>query len=323
MSIEKIRIGSRGSDLALWQAKHVQALIYKHYPDVKVEIAVIHTTGDRVLDQPLNEIGGKGLFTKEIENALLANEVDLAVHSLKDLPTEIDRRLKIAAIPERASVEDVFLSRDKDATLVDLPDGATVATGSLRRRAQLLSERPDLNVVDIRGNVPTRIKKLLDSSWDGMILAAAGVERLGLMEHVRHKISTEWILPAVGQGALAIQTREQDAELIELLSVLNDAETEFAVTAERALLNEMGGGCQVPIGAYAQLIGGTLELAGAVAHPDGTSVIKGRHAGAPEDAERIGKDLAETLLNGGGREILDFVFRLQTPSSTVDTRPEA
>lgn len=310
-----ITIGSRGSDLALWQANYVQDLLLKHHKDIEVRIEIISTKGDRDQAASLAVIGGKGAFTKEIENALLDRSVDIAVHSLKDLPTEIESGLTIAAVPVRAPVEDVLLSRHKQARLLDLPQGATIASGSLRRKAQLLAKRPDLNIIDIRGNVPTRIQKLLDSNWDGMLLARAGVERLGLTDYVQEVISLEWVLPAVGQGALGIQTRSNDEAIANLLYPLNDASTLAAVTAERALLKSLGGGCQVPIGAHATIEAGTLQLNACVARLDGTSVIRAKHGGKPEDAEEIGRDLAATLLHSGADEILREVYRLASSSS--------
>jgi hydroxymethylbilane synthase len=318
-SKQSVIIGSRGSDLALWQAHHVRDLLTAAHPNLHIEIRIISTMGDRVLDSSLALIGGKGVFTKEIENALLDNSIDLAVHSLKDLPTDVDERLTVAAIPQRANVEDVFLSRDKHATLATLPAGAVIATGSLRRRSQLLHYRNDLQTVDIRGNVPTRIQKLLDSNWDGMILARAGVERLGLMEHVVQTISTELILPAVGQGALGIETRANDSRMIELLLSLNDNETKTAVTAERAFLRALGGGCQVPIGAHAKIVDDALELSGCIVHPNGDSILRGIKTGNAADADLIGADLAATLLKDGGRDILDLVERLQTEADTTIT----
>ncbi len=316
-------IGSRGSDLALWQANHVRDWLLSLHPGFHVDIEIIHTMGDKILDSPLAQIGGKGVFTKEIETALLDRSIDVAVHSLKDLPTENPQDLTIAAIPERAPVEDAFLAKDISLRLMDLPDGARIATGSLRRKAQLLSKRPDLQIVDIRGNVPTRIRKLLDSDWDGMVLASAGLYRLGLTEHVAHTISLEWVLPAVGQGALGIQCRTDDAATISLLAPLDHAATRAAVTAERALLAEMGGGCQVPIGAYGRLVGEVLDLTACVASLTGESIIRASHTGLATDAERIGTELARTLLEQGGREILDVVFRMESGETRVSPRPQA
>ncbi|HET6510981.1 MAG TPA: hydroxymethylbilane synthase [Candidatus Kapabacteria bacterium] len=317
MPIRPLIIGSRGSDLALWQANHIKDTITRRYPEIDVEIRIIKTTGDRDQNSSLAVIGGKGAFTKEIEDALLRKEIDLAVHSLKDLPTELDERLTVAMVPEREDVRDVFISREPGRRIAELQQNAWVATGSMRRKAQLLKQRNDLQIADIRGNVPTRIKKLKESDWDGMILASAGVTRLGLTEHISEYISTEWILPAVGQGALGIETRSDDAELIELLTVFNHHETLTAVTAERALLNAMGGGCQVPIGAMGRVVGDKLTLVACVAHPEGLSLVRGEHTGSPADAAGIGQQLAQTLLENGAREILEHVYRLQKDSQTV------
>ncbi len=314
-------IGSRGSDLALWQANYVRDTLRSLYPDLTVEIEIIHTMGDRVLDTPLAILGGKGVFTKEVEEALLDRRVDIAVHSLKDLPTVNPPELTIRAVPKRANVEDVFMSKDTSVRLMDLPDEATIATGSLRRKAQILSKRPDLQIVDIRGNVPTRIQKMLDSNWAGMILARAGVERLGLTKYLAHTISTEWVLPAVGQGALGIQCRTEDAGVIALLAPMNHPETLAAITAERAFLAALGGGCQVPIGAHGTIVGDTLELTGCVAGLDGKSVIRGVHTGNAHSAARIGNDLAQSLLRDGAQEILDAVFRIQSAEEHVSSNP--
>jgi hydroxymethylbilane synthase len=303
-------IGSRGSDLALWQAHHVQALLGKSTPQITTEIKIIHTIGDQVLDTSLSLMGGKGVFTKEIEYALVSKEIDLAVHSMKDLPTVVDPSLTIAAIPERGFVEDVFMTKHGKTPLAEVRQGGVIATGSLRRKAQLLHLRPDLTIIDIRGNVPTRIKKLLASDWDGMILARAGVQRLGLTEHISHPITLEWMLPAVGQGALALQVRTDDTFANEIVRKLDDPMTHATVVAERALLMQMGGGCQVPIGAHATISGGMLDLRGIVAHPQGESVVKAEKTGSISDAEQIGASLGRTLLDQGGKAILDFVDHL-------------
>lgn len=317
MPIRPLIIGSRGSDLALWQANHIRDTITAKYPDLSVEIQIIRTSGDRDQNSSLAVIGGKGAFTKEIEDALLRKEIDLAVHSLKDLPTDLVEGLTVAMVPEREDVRDVFISREQGKSLLDLPTNAWVATGSMRRKAQLLKQRGDLQIADIRGNVPTRIKKLMDSEWDGMILASAGVTRLGLTQHISEYISTEWILPAVGQGALGIETRADDTELIELLSGFNHTVTLNAVTAERALLNAMGGGCQVPLGALGTVVGDTLDLSACVAHPEGLSIVRGEHSGPRSDADRIGRELAQMLLDNGAREILEYVSWLQKDDQTV------
>ncbi|HEY3875497.1 MAG TPA: hydroxymethylbilane synthase [Candidatus Kapabacteria bacterium] len=321
ISKQKLIIGSRASDLALWQTNAIRSQLLERSPSLDVTVEIIHTTGDRFLDAPLSTIGGKGVFTKEIENALLDGTIDIAVHSLKDLPTTLADGLRLGAIPKRANVEDVFLSHSAGTQLMDLPDGATIATGSLRRKAQLLMKRPDFRIADIRGNVPTRIRKLMTSEWDGMVLARAGVERLGLTEHLSHVISLEWILPAAGQGAMAVECRSHDAEVLALLQVLNDETTLRSVTAERALLAALGGGCQAPVGAHALVQGSVLELTATIVAVDGSSHVRAVHTGSPDDAQRIGEELAKTLLDAGGREILDSISRNQEPA--MQDHPEA
>lgn len=327
MDKNQIIIGSRGSELALWQAHHVAQLLKAQHSDLQVAIEIIHTTGDKILDTSLSIIGGKGVFTKEIETALLDKQIDLAVHSLKDLPTTLPDGLTLGAIPERANVEDVFLSNDKNARLMHLPDGATIATGSLRRKAQLLAKRPDFNIVDIRGNVPTRIRKLLESDWDGMILASAGLERLGLTEHIAHTISLEWVLPAVGQGALGIECRNNDSRILELLARLDHPPTRAAVIAERALLAALGGGCQVPIGAHGKVTESSLELSACIAALNGESIVRAIHTGSEGAVEQIGRELAQTLLDMGGKELMDAFSLdagwLATDPTSVNHHPEA
>lgn len=309
MTKNHIIIGSRGSELALWQARYVAGLLQAKHPELTIATQIIHTTGDKILDTSLSIIGGKGVFTKEIETALLDGEIDLAVHSLKDLPTALPEGLTLGAIPERANVHDVFLSNDNSARLMHLPDGARIATGSLRRKAQLLAKRPDFTIVDIRGNVPTRIRKLTESNWDGMILASAGLERLGLAEHIAHAISLEWVLPAVGQGALGVECRADETQMLEWLAPLDHAPTRAAVTAERALLAALGGGCQVPIGAHGIVNSDTLELSACIAALNGESIVRAAHTGRMVDAEQIGRELARTLLDMGGKELLGDMIK--------------
>lgn len=300
-------IGTRGSALALWQAEHVQARLKKRFRSLDVELKIIKTKGDKILDQSLSKIGDKGLFTREIENALLKNTVDIAVHSLKDLPTETPAGLTIAAISEREEVNDVLIST-KWKSLADLPDGAVIATGSLRRTAQLRHLRPDLEIVDIRGNLNTRMKKYDESDWDGMMLAFAGVKRLGWEHRIAQVIPTSLILPAVGQGALGIEIREGDKETAKYVLALNDEETAAAACAERALLRTLEGGCQIPIGAYARRIGTRLTLDAMVGSIDGTLRLDTR--GTTSDLARaadLGVRLAEKLLANGAREILDDI----------------
>lgn len=295
-------IGSRGSQLALWQTNHVKTTLEKHFPAINFEIKIIKTTGDRLLDVALAKIGDKGLFTKQIENALLNKEIDLAVHSLKDLQTIQPKGLIIGAVSKRETPNDVLIGK-KYRSINELPAGAKVATGSLRRKSQLLHHRPDLQIFEIRGNVPTRIAKFEASDLDAMILAFAGVHRLNLDARIAEIIPFEVMLPAVGQGALAVEIRENDSELKEFLKVLNDAETEICTTAERAFLRQLEGGCQVPIGANATLQNGEIHLEGMVGNLDGSVNLREKRVGA--EAENLGINLARVLIEKGAREILE------------------
>ena len=301
--MRKFTIGSRGSRLALWQTEFTKRALEQRFPQCAFDVQIIKTKGDAVLDTALSKIGDKGLFTKEIETALLNNEIDLAVHSLKDLPTAQPEGLKIGAVSMREMPNDAFISKNY-ATVGELPEGARVATGSLRRRSQLLAFRPDLKIVEIRGNVPTRIDKLLASDLDGMILAFAGVHRLGLDEHIRQVVPTEILLPAVGQGVMAVEIRETDAEIAALLQEINDHETETCVNGERAFLRRLEGGCQVPIGAFAVFELGEIFLHGFVGSLDGTRAIRQSIRGIASGAESLGTDLAEKCLAAGAAEIL-------------------
>jgi hydroxymethylbilane synthase len=299
----RLRIGSRGSQLALWQANHVAALLREQGHTVEIEI--IKTTGDKITDVALAKVGTKGMFTKEIEEALSDKRVDLAVHSLKDVPTELAPEFELAAIMKREDPRDAFISVNF-ATLEELPQGAKVGTSSLRRQAQLKALRPDLETFPLRGNVDTRIRKLESGEYDAIILAAAGVHRLGLHKHVRSRISADVMCPAVGQGALAIEIRHNDAQTRTLLAFLNDAETRAAIECERALLGSMGGGCQVPIGAYAEKRAGRLHLRAMVGRPDGSLILREQADG--DDGEKLGREVAQTLLKRGGDKILTDVY---------------
>ena len=301
--MRKFTIGSRGSRLALWQTEFTKRALEKKFPQYAFDVRIIKTKGDAVLDTALSKIGDKGLFTKEIETALLGKEIDLAVHSLKDLPTAQPAGLKIGAVSAREMPNDAFISKTY-ASIDDLPVGARVATGSLRRRSQLLAYRPDLEIVEIRGNVPTRIEKLLASDLDGMILAFAGVHRLGLDEHIRQVVPTDVLLPAVGQGVMAVEIREDDSEIAAMLGAINDHETHSCITAERAFLRRLEGGCQVPIGALAVFEAGEIFLHGFVGNLDGTRVIRQSIRGIAGGAESLGTDLAEKCLAAGAGEIL-------------------
>ncbi len=309
----RLRIGSRGSQLALWQANHISALLRECGHQVEIEI--IKTTGDKITDVALAKVGTKGMFTKEIEEALAEKRVDLAVHSLKDLPTELPPGFEIAAITERVNPRDVFLSVNFDC--VDaLPKGAKIGTSSLRRQAQLKAFRPDLEVYPLRGNVDTRVRKLEEGDYDGIILAAAGLTRLGKTQLVKEYLSEDFMCPAAGQGALGIEIREGDATMRKYLAFLNNDDARAATVCERALLNKLGGGCQVPIGAFAQVKDGKLHLTGVVARPDGTEVLREQQTGT--DPVVLGELVGDTLLKRGGDKILEDVY---SASSAVPQQP--
>jgi hydroxymethylbilane synthase len=299
----KLRIGSRGSQLALWQANHVATLLRgkKH----TVEIEVIKTTGDKITSVALANVGTKGMFTKEIEEALHEKRVDLAVHSLKDVPTDLAQEFELAAIMKREDPRDAFISMEF-SSIEELPHGAKVGTSSLRRQCQLKAMRPDLKVFPLRGNVDTRLRKLESGEYDAIILAAAGVLRLGLEANVRSRISADVMCPAVGQGALAIEIRRNDQQTKTLLSFLNDSDTQAAIDCERALLGSLGGGCQVPIGAYAERRGGRLYLRAMVGRPDGSQILREQADGT--DGVKLGRETAQTLLWRGGDKILTDVY---------------
>lgn len=298
-----LRIGTRGSPLALWQANYVADALRPLAAERPVELVLIETTGDQVRDVSLAQVGGIGLFTKEIQRALLAGTVDVAVHSLKDLPTLPVEGLVLAAVPPRGATGDVFVSR-RHRHFDDVPRGATVATGSLRRRSQLLHRRPDLKLMDIRGNVETRLRKLDEQDLDALVLAQAGLERLGLGAAVTHVLDPAWMLPAVGQGALGLECRTDDTATRDLLRQLDDAATRPAVVAERAFLFALGGGCLVPIGALATVAGEQLSLRGVVLPPEGRARVESSVTGPVADAEALGRKLADELLARGARELL-------------------
>ncbi len=309
-----VRIGSRGSELALWQAHWVRDRLHALHGDLRIEVKVIKTKGDRVMDAPLSSLGDKGLFTREIEHALLEGAIDLAVHSLKDLPTGLPDGLILGAVTEREDVHDVFIPRPGNTvrTLSDLPHGGAVATGSLRRRCQLLHIRPDLRIVEIRGNLHTRYAKLAASEWEGMVLARAGVVRLGWTDRIGETIDPLVLLPAVGQGALGIEVRADATRVLGYIEGLHHAPTAAATTAERALLHALEGGCQVPIGTYGR-IGVDAEgkpvlvLDALVGSLDGTRVVRDSLSGSPEQAEGLGATMARRLLAQGAESILDEI----------------
>ena len=299
----RLKIGSRGSQLALWQANHISALLRAR--GHRVELQIIKTTGDKILDVALAQVGTKGMFTKEIEEALTEKRVDLAVHSLKDLPTELPLGFELVAITERVNPHDVFLSVHYDC-LDALPKGAKVGTSSLRRQAQLKAFRPDLNIHPLRGNVDTRVRKLEQGEYDAIILAAAGLTRLGKTQLVKEYLSESFMCPAAGQGALGIEILADDTKMRELLRFLNNSDSRAATICERTLLNKLGGGCQVPIGAFADVKDGKLRLTGVVARPDGSEVLREQQTGT--DPVELGERVGNTLLKRGADKILEDVY---------------
>ena len=299
----KLRIGSRGSQLALWQANHISALLRGQGHEVEIEI--IKTTGDKITDVALAQVGTKGMFTKEIEDALAEGRVDVAVHSLKDLPTELPPGFELVAITQRVNPRDVLLSVNYHSVR-SLPKGARVGTSSLRRQAQLKVARPDLVIHPLRGNVDTRIRKLEEGEYDAIILAAAGLTRLGKTELMKEVLSEEFMCPAAGQGALGIEIRAGDVTTANYVAFLNDAEARAATTCERALLNKLGGGCQVPIGAFAEVKDSILSLTAIVAQPDGSLILREHQSGT--DPIALGEAVGETLLLRGATKILGDVY---------------
>lgn len=300
--MKPVRIGSRGSMLALAQSSWVKQQIESCYPDLQVEMSIIKTSGDRVIDRPIAAVSGKGVFTKEIEDALLNQTIDIAVHSMKDLPTELPDGLAIVAVPVREDARDVLVTK-RGLKLADLPRGARLATGSLRRQAQLLRHRGDLAITPIRGNVDTRLRKLDDGEADGLIMAAAGLKRIGRADRIGEYLPDEICVSAVAQGALAIEARA-DGGLRELLGFLHDSMAEAETVAERALLRRLSGGCHVPIGARARAAGALLTMIAIVASPDGATLCKAKLTGATSEAEQLGERLAEELLKQGADKIL-------------------
>mgnify|MGYP005840616053 FL=1 len=304
----EIVVGSRQSELALWQARWVVEQLKKVRPGYVFRIAGMKTKGDHLLDVPLARIGDRGLFTKELENALLAGACDLAVHSMKDLPTRLPEGLVIGAVCRREDPGDVLVSR-RGLTLKELPQRARIGTSSLRRKAQLLRFRPDFEMVDVRGNLTTRLRKLFEQELDALVVARAGLRRLGLEKEITEKIPFSVCLPAVGQGSIGVETRENDEEMRELLKDLDDQQARSAVTAERAFLRRLEGGCQVPIGALGRVENGCLKLEGIVLSLDGQRYIRKEIFGPPQEAGRLGEELAERMLAGGAKEILEQVRR--------------
>ncbi len=311
---KQIRIGTRASALALWQAEWVKSELEKEYPGMTVSLTKIKTTGDKILDVPLAKVGGKGLFVKEIEEAMLANEIDIAVHSMKDVPTFFPDGLHLSCITKREDARDALLSRN-NVKFNDLPRGANIGTSSLRRQAQIMNIRPDFVIHQLRGNVGTRLQKLKEGKFDAIILAAAGVKRLGLEANVAEYLSTEISLPAIGQGALGIECRVDDRDLNDMITFFNHTDSRTCVTGERALLRRLEGGCQVPIACYGQVKDGKLKLSGLVGSVDGKRIVKDSIEGEPEKAEKLGVTLAEMLLSRGADVILREVYGNMTDFS--------
>ena len=303
-----LKIATRKSPLALWQAEHIRACLQELHPGLTVELVTFVTQGDKILDTPLAKIGGKGLFVKELEAALLDGRADLAVHSMKDVPMHLPTGLSLPVICEREDPCDAFVSNRFEG-FEQLPKGATVGTSSLRRKTQILKARPDLNILDLRGNVGTRLSKLDAGEYDAIILASAGLKRLGLSECIKHTLSPELSLPAVGQGALGLECRTDDQAILDLISPLQHEQTSICVRAERAFNSHLEGGCQVPIAAYATLENGQLQLEGRVGSVDGLILLSSQVSGQPEHAEQLGIELAENLLSQGAGELLKALYK--------------
>jgi len=307
MTDKPIRIATRKSPLAMWQAEFVKDALEQAHPGLIVELVPMVTKGDIILDTPLAKVGGKGLFVKELEVAMLENRADIAVHSMKDVPVEFPEGLGLVTICEREDPRDAFVSNSFN-TIDELPAGAVVGTSSLRRQCQLRAQRPDLVVKDLRGNVNTRLRKLDDGEYDAIILASAGLKRLKMDDRIRDAIAPEISLPAVGQGAVGIECRLDDARVRTLLGALNHQDTATRVLCERAMNNRLQGGCQVPIGSYSELQGDEIWLRALVGEPDGSKIVRGEISGPVADAETLGTKLAEQLLDEGAKDILDKLY---------------
>lgn len=308
--MNKVRIATRKSPLAMWQAYFVKAELERHHPSIEVELVPMSTKGDKILDTPLAKIGGKGLFIKELEVAMLEDRADIAVHSMKDVPMEFPEGLGLHCICQREDPRDAFVSNQYQS-LADLPQGAVVGTSSLRRQCQLKAQRPDIKIKDLRGNVNTRLAKLDAGEYDAIILASAGLLRLEMQQRIKAYIEPEQILPAGGQGAVGIECRSNDQQLLKLLAPLNHPATVARVTAERAMNRRLEGGCQVPIGCYAELEGEQLFVRGLVGAVDGSTVIEKQITGSSQQAEQLGLQLAEQLLEAGAEPILKVVYQQQ------------
>ncbi len=302
----QITIGSRGSKLALWQAEWVKKRLEMLHPGLCAAITIIKTKGDKIIDVPLAKVGGKGLFVKEIEEALLSGDIDLAVHSMKDMPAEIPTGLGIGAVPERETPFDVLISRE-NKPLAALKTGARIGTSSLRRASQLRHVRPDIEIVPLRGNLDTRLRKLMTENLDAIVLAAAGVKRLNLKSRITQYLDPEVMLPAAGQGALCIETRTNDPGIATFVKPLDHTATRVVIAGERAFLNHLGGSCQIPIAAFGEIIQNRFVLRGLVSNLDGTQIVADTREGAPDHATRIGVELAEHLISKGAAEILNHI----------------
>lgn len=302
--MKTVRIGTRGSQLALWQANYIKGCIEQAFPEIQVEIITIKTTGDRITDRPLAMVGGKGLFVKEIENALLENRIDLAVHSMKDMPGELPPGLTIGAIPERENPFDVLISHD-NRSFADYPKGAKIGTSSLRRGSQLKHKRPDLNILSIRGNLDTRLKKLKSGEYDAIVLAAAGLRRLGQEKEISEYLTEDIMVPAVGQGALCIETREDDPKMAPVMAALDHGPTRTCVEGERAFLKQIEGSCHIPVACFGEIVEDGVMFTAVVASEDGQEIIKETLTSPADAVIEKGRELAEKLLENGGKRILE------------------
>ncbi|GMQ83528.1 MAG: hydroxymethylbilane synthase [Gammaproteobacteria bacterium] len=307
MTDSRLRIATRKSPLALWQANHVREALLVRHPELDIELLTMTTQGDKILDTPLAKVGGKGLFVKELETGILEGRADLAVHSMKDVPVEFPEGLCLAAVLPREDPRDVLIS-NTCSSIDELPQGARLGTSSLRRQSQLRARRPDLRILDLRGNVNTRLSKLDNGDYDAIMLAAAGVKRMGWDARITEFLPPEQFLPAIGQGAIGIEIRTDDARLHEIVAELNDAQTATRIAAERALNQALQGGCQVPIAGYSEISHGVILLRALVGRPDGKEMVQGVISGKPEEAEELGRVLAKDLLSRGAKQILDEVY---------------
>lgn len=305
--MKTLKIATRQSPLALWQAEHIRARLQELHPDLTVELVKFVTQGDKILDTPLAKIGGKGLFVKELEAALLDERADLAVHSMKDVPMALPEGLTLAVICEREDPFDAFVSNQFEK-FADLPQGAKVGTSSLRRKSQILKQRPDLQIIDLRGNVGTRLAKLDEGQYDAIILASAGLKRLGLSERIRHCLTPDISLPAVGQGALGLECRAADQDVLALIQPLLHKETDVCVRAERAFNAYLEGGCQVPIAGYATLQNGQIHIEGRVGSADGQTLLRAELTDEANNAQQLGENLARNLLDQGAGELLKALY---------------